>query len=194
MGILSAYLLAAWVLARRLGTKLRAAALVALAAAMLWGPGGLPLLGYVRAVTGDLSVPTLFLLAAGVLGLGPRVARTRAALFACAAAVAPLFYPVALGACRFQPYAWGFGEPALVAGLLALSLGLWIARFRVAAAVVMASSGAWQLGLGESRNLFDYLLDPLLAAASVGWAVRRLARRLRPSPAGTPSCSTDRPS
>jgi hypothetical protein len=146
--------------------------LVALGVATLWGPRGVTLLGYVRAVVQDLSVPTLFLL--GATAFGARIPRTRAALLLCGAAAALLYYPPALGACRFTPYAWGFGEPLFVAGVAALAAALWLARQQAASAVVMAASGAWQLGLGASGNLWDYLVDPLLAGAGVAWAARAL--------------------
>lgn len=168
MGTLSAFLLCAWPVTR-LPPPARQAGLLALLAATLFGPSGVPLLGYVRAVSGDLSVPTIFLLLVRVLGAS--AARTRAALLACAAPLALLYFPPALGACRFDPYAWGYGDPRLVAGVLALSVALWVAGRQAASAVLMAASIAWQLRLGESSNLWDYLVDPLLAGAGVLWAV-----------------------
>jgi hypothetical protein len=184
MGILSAFLLCAWPVARLRG-QARRVLLVALLVATLWGPSGVPLLGYVRAVFGDLSVPTVFLLLVRVAG--GRVPRTRATLLACAAPMAILYFPPALGACRFQPYAWGYGSPGLLVGVLALSAALWVARRQAASAVLMAASVAWQLRLGESTNLWDYLLDPLLAGAGVVWAVRSRFPR-------APSASTARSS
>ena len=69
----------------------------------------------------------------------------------------------------------------LVAGLLALSVGLRLLPLLLALALL-----AWTAGLMESRNLWDYLLDPWLAFASLYKVLKmgvaalrgRLGRRL----------------
>ncbi|MBU3583190.1 hypothetical protein ICN41_04200 [Polynucleobacter sp. 15G-AUS-farblos] len=119
----------------------------------------LPLVAYVRGVTGDLSVVlTLLLWSSVLLPSRPVPLAFRIAL----SIIAILFYPLALGLGMLDPYVWGYGSLglliaittfALVCGLLGWTKGVWI----IAIAIV-AWAGHWH----ESTNLWDYVLDPLL--------------------------------
>jgi len=119
----------------------------------------LPLVAYVRGVTGDLSVVlTLLLWSSVLLPSRPVPLAFRIAL----SIVAILFYPLALGLGMLDPYVWGYGSLglliaiatfALVCGILGWTKGVWI----IAIAIV-AWAGHWH----ESTNLWDYVLDPLL--------------------------------
>jgi hypothetical protein len=95
-----------------------------------------------------------------------------------------LLYPLALGIGPFDPYVLGWRSPgiAAAAAVLGAALLLWNNAFGF---VLLIAGVAWQVGLLESTNAWDYLLDPvycLLSAANVvagglaaGW--RRFARR-----------------
>lgn len=164
--------------ARRWLPGARAAAVfAALCAALLMPLGGLPLTVYVRGAVGDPSVGTLVLIGSSLLpGLSPpagKVQRLSSLLVVLAAAV--LLYPLALGADALDPYRWGFGSPWFVAAVLAL--GLLAHRWRWPLLPVVVSMGvlAWSVGCYESRNLWDYLLDPFL----VGYALCALPGALR---------------
>lgn len=119
----------------------------------------LPLVAYVRGVTGDLSVVlTLLLWSSVLLPSRPVPLAFRIAL----SIIAILFYPLALGLGMLDPYVWGYGSLglliaiaafALVCGILGWTKGVWI----IAIAIV-AWAGHWH----ESTNLWDYVLDPLL--------------------------------
>jgi hypothetical protein len=154
----------------------RGAAAVILAAALI-PLGGLPLAGYLRGVIGDLSVTSLLLLVLYLArSLAARDARApgaaaRGRLQLTLAAVAIVFYPLALGWGGFDPYRLGYGSHGLLVGLLGLAL--WAAARSVAlpAAAIALAVLAWSLGWYESPNLWDYLMDPLLAA----WAVSGVA-------------------
>jgi hypothetical protein len=85
-----------------------------------------------------------------------------------------MFYPLALGLGMLDPYTWGYGSLgflisvvlfALVCGLLGWTKGVWI--FAIA---IIAWAGHWH----ESTNLWDYVLDPLLAF----WALITCSRIL----------------
>ena len=73
----------------------------------------------------------------------------------------------------------------MVAALLALSLLCWTQGLRLLPMLVGLSLLAWSVGLMESANLWDYLMDPWLAAialfqgAKAGSAV--VWARLRPT-------------
>lgn len=136
----------------------------------------LPLVGYVRGVTGDLSVVlTLLLWSAVMLPSRPIPMGFRVALIG----IALMFYPLALGLGMFDPYEWGYGSLgfligvvlfALLCGLFGWTKGVWI----FAIAII-----AWAGHLHESTNLWDYLLDPLLALWAIITCIRTLFIRRR---------------
>ena len=93
--------------------------------------------------------------------------------------IALIFYPLALGLGMFDPYAWGYGSLgmlivvllfALVFALLGWTKGVWIM-----ALAIIAWAGHWH----ESTNLWDYVLDPLLAIWAVIAFVNTIQRRRR---------------
>jgi hypothetical protein len=166
---------AAAVARRWVGDRRVCAALALLAAALSLVPfGALAAVAYLRGVFGDLSVTTVVLLAAA---LGPLLAgrewvaeRERAALLAAVGAAALLLYPLALGLTYVDPYAAGYGSYLLLGALALVSGGAWLARRQLLVAVIALALAAWLAGLLESQNLWDYLLDPLVAGyAWVRW-------------------------
>ena len=136
----------------------------------------LPLVAYVRGVTGDLSVVlTLLLWSSVLLPSRPAPFGFRLAL----TGIAMLFYPLALGLGMLDPYAWGYGSLgllisivffALVCGLLGWTKGVWI----IAIAIV-AWAGHWH----ESTNLWDYVLDPLLCLWALITCILLMNRKRR---------------
>lgn len=145
--------------------------------------GTLPAAGYVRGVVGDLSVTTMLLLLhhllRPVLGLAAIDERSRIALQALVAAGGVLLYPLALGFGPVDPYRLGFAGGRLVYALLLLAAAAWLQRLQFVASCLALAVLAWAAGVGESRNLWDYLLDPLVAGWSLGALLWRLARALR---------------
>lgn len=136
----------------------------------------LPLVAYVRGVTGDLSVVlTLLLWSSVLLPSRPVPLGFRFAL----SIIAILFYPLALGLGMLDPYVWGYGSLglliatalfALVCGVLGWTKGVWI----IAIAIV-AWAGHWH----ESTNLWDYVLDPLLSLWALISCIHVLYRKRR---------------
>jgi hypothetical protein len=128
------------------------------------------------------SVVFLGLLAAAVLAratgrawLSPREART-GWLVGLTSALA--LYPSASGLGRVDTYSWGWGSgPALVAVTLA-AVALALAGSRVSW-LLFAAVVAWRLGLFESTNLWDYLVDPVFVVAGLV-ALTGIARRVAP--------------
>lgn len=132
----------------------------------------LPLAAYVRGVVGDLSVVLTLLLWSSVL-LPSRSAPTSFKL--AIAFISLAFYPLALGLGMIDPYAWGYGSIGLLAAVLlfALVCGLtgWMKGVWIIALAIIAWAAHWH----ESANLWDYVLDPLLAI----WAFITLITVLR---------------
>jgi len=144
--------------------------------------GDLSAAAYVRSVIGDPSVSTLFLAgSACVARLSGRVLigrRDRRALFWLLAGAAAFLYPFALGLTWFDPYALGYASLPFVTALLLIALAAWRAGLNAVVLIVLVAAFAYLGGLYESRNLWDYLLDPL----GCGYALVRLAGLLRQEP------------
>lgn len=150
----------------------RYALAVAAVIAVLVPIGDLSIAAYVRGATGDLSAATLALAANAVFarmtGRTMLEPRERSALLWLVAGAALFLYPFALGWTPFDPYALGYGSIAFVTALLLVTLASWRMGLKLIVLVVLAGALAWLGGLYESRNLWDYLIDPLAGAYALG--------------------------
>ena len=141
---------------------------------------GLPVGNWFAAFVPGLSLPMLAFLADGINrhAGGPDwfPANQRPTIFIFVVAVGFTLYPSALGWGHFDVYTLGWNFSALTVAMGALSLVLlWRGnRFSL---VLAAALLAWQLGLLESRNLWDYLVDPILFLLSAAVLVGKLVRR-----------------
>ena len=145
--------------------------------------GALPAAGYVRGIVGDLSVTSVLLLLRGLLrpvfGWAAIDARSRLALQILVAAGGVVLYPLALGYGSFDPYRLGYANPWFLGGLLALVVAAHLRRLTLVAWCLALAVLAWAVGAYESRNLWDYLVDPLVAAWGLGALLLRGAQALR---------------
>lgn len=168
---------------QRLPVRARIAVMLAGAFAVFATFGDLSAAAYVRGVTGDLSMTTLVLAGAACVAqftrrtvIEPRDLRV---LFWLVAAAAAFLYPFALGWTRFDPYALGYGSIEFVTALLLVTLAAWHIRRNVVVLIIIAAAIAYCVGAYESRNLWDYLIDPLVALYVL---VRLLAAACRRPP------------
>ena len=152
--------------------------LVLLIGNLLFWPLGmdLPLVAYVRGVTGDLSIVLTLLLWSSLL---PANKPAPIAFQFAVAIISLCFYPFALGVGMIDPYAWGYGSTiflisvllfAVICGLANWVKGVWI----IAIAII-----AWSVHWHESANLWDYLLDPFLAIWAIVALINVLHRKRR---------------
>lgn len=156
------------------GRPSRAAAVLAAALIALNVPlAGVTPLAVLRGVFATPAVTTLVLVAALFAARAARVspfARREGLQLAMFAALTGLaFYPPALGLGPVDPYAWGYGGAVLALaagalGVLCAASGRWLSAIALSLAIV-----AWRLRLLESPNLWDYLVDPLLALGGLAW-------------------------
>ncbi len=153
---------------------------VGIAAAALLIPlltlGGIDLAGRLYAHSGALSLPGMTLLAAFVthrLG-GPTLLppAEREGWLRALPLLALLLYPPSLGLGGFDPYGLGFADPGLPVILVFAALLLWFSGRRASALLLSAILWGWLLGLGESDNLWDYLLDAWTALAALAIQAR----------------------
>ena len=180
-GLLTLAVAATGVRLQRLSFRVRIALMLAAGVAVLVPFGELSVVGYVRGATGDVSITTLVLAGAACVAqltgralIGPR---ERRALLWLLAAGAVFLYPFALGWSQFDPYALGFGSVGFVTVLLSLTLAAWYARLNLIVLVVIAAVLAYLAGACESRNLWDYLIDPLVSVYALTWLAAGVGRR-----------------
>lgn len=149
----------------------------AVAIAVLVPFGGLPLAAYVRGVTGDLSIASLILLLSAILNrlsvCQSFDAQARFALLFLVALTALGLYPLALGIGYFDPYRLGYGDPWFVSVLLVVALAAGFRQLPAIALAIALAVFAWGIGWYESTNLWDYLLDPLLAIYAISALMKR---------------------
>ena len=161
--------------------RVRYAVMLAAAVLVFVPLGDLSPAGYVRGLTGDLSIATLALAAnacfAAFLGRPFFERRDVDALLAAVVAAGLFLYPFALGWTPFDPYALGYGSIVFITALLVLSLAAWRARWTLVVLVVLLGALAFLVGLYESRNLWDYLVDPLVVLYALFALPARLVRR-----------------
>ena len=170
-GLLTLAAVATGLRVQRYPVNARIAVMLAAALAVFAPFGDLSAAAYVRGVTGDLSLATLVLAGAacvagltGRTAIGPRDLRALSWLVASAAA---FLYPFALGWTRFDPYALGYGSIGFVSALLLVTVAAWRFRRNVVVLIVIAAALAYLVGAYESRNLWDYLIDPVASLYAI---------------------------
>ncbi len=145
--------------------------------------GDLPPAAYVRGVIGDLSVTSLAALMLSILRplFGWRRADTQSsfALQILIALAAVALYPMALGIGSFDPYRLGYGNLWFMGVLLAIALAACFRHIHVIALCIALAVFAWGVGWYESNNLWDYLLDPLLAIYATSAVMRHSVQKVK---------------
>ena len=146
----------------------------------LWG---VSLAGFVRGITGDLSISTLLILTVALVrslsGYLLAEESNRHAMLKAIAIIAILFYPLALGISMFDPYRLGYGNLWFMAALLGLAVWSSLRYSAFFAICIALAVAAWSIGWYESPNLWDYLLDPWLAIYAFAVQAKYLAGRWR---------------
>ena len=139
---------------------------------------GLRPAGWLLGVMPGCSIPLLVLLLHGCLKacegpplLNPSGLRT-VAWFGIATGL--ILYPGSLGWGSWDPYAAGWGARWLFAVVGTLAAACLLVRNGLGI-VLLAAITAWHLGILESRNYWDYLVDPMLLLVCLPLAIHRRA-------------------
>ncbi len=142
----------------------------------------LPIAAYVRGITSDFSISSVLLagisLGNSCFGLKIMDRRERISVFFVGACAALFLYPLALGLSNWDAYSPGWGSIGLWATLLTVCVMCFAFGLRLLPVLISLALVAWTIGVLESTNLWDYLLDPWLACASLFWTFRFGARQL----------------
>lgn len=171
-------------LATRLPVKHRTALATALLIVVMLPLGALSAAEFMRGITGDLSVPTLLLLALAWRKPAAFSASQRNLVLGAIALAALALYPFALGLGMFDPYRLGFGDVWFISALLVLVCIAWLRGYTLLVLTISLAVLAWSVGWYESNNLWDYLLDPWVAIYAIAALLKRgvwTLRRIRQS-------------
>jgi hypothetical protein len=156
------------------------AAAIVVVSIPLWGVSAA---GFVRGMTGDLSISTLVLLAlASARSFSGKVLigdQDRFAMLTTILITAVLFYPLALGLGMFDPYRLGYGNLWFMAALLVIAVWSGLRYSMLLALCIALAVAAWSAGWYESPNLWDYLLDPWLAVYALAVQLKKGLSRWR---------------
>ena len=171
MLILSLALVTVLLPLNRLPPAGRLAVFVVIAALVLLPVSNYPGWYYIRSYCGDPSVTALLvyiaLLLQQVFSLPLYHATEWVLLRWLLIAMTALLYPFALGLTMFDSYSLGYSNPWMLAVLFIITLFFWLRKYYFLAIIITAAVVAWSLQLLESRNLWDYLIDPLFLVLMV---------------------------
>ena len=140
-----------------------------------------PLVIYLRGFTGDFSVAMLLLSAATIGSILVQkdiiASHDKKFFYLMITLMSLVLYPPSLGWGRVDTYQLGYSfwlvEWVLVAlGLLAFSLRAPLTVVWIATALI-----SYQLSLFESRNLWDYLIDPIVSVIAISSSIVGLFRK-----------------
>ena len=102
------------------------------------------------------------------------VARNQAMVLTSLFLLGGILYPMALGLGWFDPYAWGYHPSFALILLFVASLSWWFPKVRIVALWASLALFAFGWQLGESDNLWDYVMDPVAFLISLVWFTRQL--------------------
>ncbi len=130
---------------------------------------------YLSLLFGGFSLTTVVLFLDVIAGrafkqnLLPRPSRDL--LLYVVAAMGITLYPTALGLSPWDFYRLGYQPVFLLFLLLTGVLLLWRFAHHTVALMILIEVILFNLHLAESDNLWDYLIDPIIALYAVGWVV-----------------------
>lgn len=137
-------------------------------------PLKLPLISYIRAATGDLSFTTLILCTLGLSRIRNISIKKPTIVFIAGFSI--IFYPLALGISMFDPYSFGYGSNTFLLAIIIFAGLLIIKSYLLEALIIAIAMIAWSLHWHESANLWDYLIDPFIAAWAIIMSLRFIIR------------------
>lgn len=142
---------------------------------------GLPVAGFIRGLMGDLSITTLILLfTASMSALIDRNIYKPESFFLLMLLVLMVglfLYPFSMGFTYFDPYALGYSSKTFLAFFFAAALTAWYFNLYFLVIIIVLDVSAYLMGVYESRNIWDYLIDPILALFAFFWLIIWMIKR-----------------
>ena len=142
----------------------------------------LPLVNHIRALPGELSITTLSLLfTASMSALLDRnfyKPKSFFLLMLLVLTVGLFLYPFSLGLTYFDPYALGYSSKMFLAFFFAAALTAWYFNLYFLVIIIVLDVSAYLMGIYESRNIWDYLIDPLLTLFAFFWLIIWMIKRV----------------
>ena len=140
--------------------------------------------GWGRIIMGDLSVLSMmWFLWRASLRLVPRwrskIPTSTAEYYIAGVLLGTglLLYPTALGMTRFDLYALGYYPVLLMPILFMLFAWCLLYRHTLPALLLATASLGWLLGILESDNLWDYVIDPVVTGYAMTLLLSRYFKR-----------------
>ena len=93
--------------------------------------------------------------------------------------LAVTLYPMALGVGAYDPYALGFRPWALLTAIAALGVLATLRGYLVSKTIVIVVLIGYWLRVLDSQNLWDYLIDPIVAIFAVTYLLKYSLRNGR---------------
>ncbi len=142
----------------------------------------LPVAGYIRGLLGDLSITTLILLfTASMSALFDREFHKpkNFFLFMLLVLTVGLFlYPFSLRFTYFDPYALGYSSKTFLVFFFAVALTAWYFNLYSFVLIIVLDVSAYLMGFYESRNLWDYLIDPIVTLFAIFYLIIWMIKRV----------------
>jgi len=137
---------------------------------------------YIRAFPGELSITTLILLSAACMSalLDREIYKPKGLLLLMllVLTVGLFMYPFSLGFTYFDPYALGYSSKTFLAFFFAAALTAWYSNHYFLVVVIVLDVSAYLMGIYESRNIWDYLIDPFLTLFAFFWLIIWIIKRV----------------
>ncbi len=142
----------------------------------------LPLAGYIRGVLGDLSITTLVVLfTTSMSALLDRIFFKPGNFFLLMLLVLTVglfLYPFSLGFTYFDPYALGYSSKTFLAFFFALAVTAWYFNLYFLVIIIVLDVSAYLMEIYESRNIWDYLIDPAITLFASFWLIIWMIKRV----------------
>ncbi len=151
--------------------------------------GGLNFSQQFLTVVGHISISTDILLSIVLLervfGVDVNMSRERSTVLGMVVIGGALVFPPTFGLIQFNGYQLGFGPQILTIVIMGLAVVFALSKRNIAFWMLVLCFLSFEMHILASNNLWDYLLDPLLAIYAAGgllWqAVNAVIAKRRPT-------------
>ncbi|MBT7443567.1 MAG: hypothetical protein HN790_06330 [Methylococcales bacterium] len=138
---------------------------------------GLLINEYIYGFLGNLSIPTvmLFVVHSASIIHGKHLSLAeKGTAFQLIFWTGCFLFPFTLGIDIYDPYALGYNPLGLGIALLIAVMFSWLLENYVIMAAILLSITFYTLNISESRNLWDYIIDPLIFIFAIFWLLYRV--------------------